>query len=117
MFFNNPIVEFFVLVGGIFIIVGMIMMFFPPKNINHLYGYRTRNSMKSQERWDFAQKFSAKELIKSGVALLLLGFLAFFLNVETTYAIGIGIVVMIMTVAILLFRVERKLIDKFDNSN
>lgn len=66
------------LTGSIFIIVGFIMYRFPPKKINMFYGYRTINSMKSQERWDFSQKYAAKELMKFGVDILPFSFLGLF---------------------------------------
>ncbi|WP_133712278.1 SdpI family protein [Myroides indicus] len=31
-----------------------------PKHINYIYGYRTKNAMKSQEHWHFAQKKQLK---------------------------------------------------------
>ncbi len=46
------------------LVIGFIFLKFPPKNINYLYGYRTRRSMKTQEVWDAANIFSAKALIK-----------------------------------------------------
>ena len=48
------------LTGIILIVVGFILLKYPPKEINSLYGYRTEKSMKSQEAWDFAQIFSSK---------------------------------------------------------
>jgi uncharacterized membrane protein len=39
-------------------ILFFIFSLFPPKKINSLYGYRTPNSMKSQENWDFANRYS-----------------------------------------------------------
>lgn len=114
MLFANPIVDISVCVGIIFIIIGLFMKFFPPKKINHLYGYRTITSMKSQERWDFAQNYSAKELIKTGFFLVCFGLLVFYLKVELPYGVLIGLTVMILTVIILLIRVERKLKSKFD---
>lgn len=59
-----------IITGTILLIAGAVMYQFPPKKVNIFYGYRTMNSMKSQERWDFSQKFSAKELIKIGLLLL-----------------------------------------------
>jgi len=67
-----------IITGSILIMAGAIMYRFPPKKINILYGYRTMNSMESKERWNFSQKYSSKELIKTGILLLpvsLLGFL------------------------------------------
>ena len=43
----------------------------PPKQINLLYGYRTKASMASQERWDYAQQFSSNVLIRTGKLLML----------------------------------------------
>ena len=48
-----------ILSGATFVAVAAIMHRWPPRTINHLYGYRTRASMASQERWDFAQRASA----------------------------------------------------------
>ena len=47
------------LTGLIFFFAAIIMYYYPPKEINSLYGYRTSSSMKSEERWDFAQRFSS----------------------------------------------------------
>ncbi|MFH6602884.1 SdpI family protein [Maribacter algicola] len=32
----------------------------PPKNINWLYGYRTKRSMANQEVWEYANRLGAK---------------------------------------------------------
>jgi uncharacterized membrane protein len=44
---------------------------YPPKKINGLYGYRTTRSCKSQEAWDFAQRYSAKLMTILGLAALI----------------------------------------------
>ncbi|MCK0205205.1 SdpI family protein [Ornithobacterium rhinotracheale] len=41
----------------------IFMYFFPPKELNAIYGYRTKRSSKDQKSWDFAQKYSAKRFI------------------------------------------------------
>lgn len=38
-------------------IFGVFFMKCPPEDINKLYGYRTRRSMKDQQAWDFAQRY------------------------------------------------------------
>ncbi|MDA0356796.1 MAG: SdpI family protein, partial [Bacteroidetes bacterium] len=57
--FDNPLFLIPSTSGLIFMLAGFIMLKLPPKKINSLYGYRTRSSMKNQERWDFSQKYSA----------------------------------------------------------
>lgn len=99
--------------GAIFILVGFIMLAFPPKKINGLYGYRTGSSMKSQERWDFAQKYSAKELMKSGVVLMLTSVLGFVIEPTGDVATIIGLGLMIVMVIVLFIRVEKAIKERF----
>ena len=54
------------LVAVIFIALGFIMMKFPPKKINNIYGYRTPFAMKNQEIWDEAQRHG-------GFSMMILG--------------------------------------------
>ena len=42
------------LIPVLMILVGIIMFKYPPKKINFFVGYRTVNSMKNKERWDFS---------------------------------------------------------------
>jgi len=94
-------------------IAGIILLKFPPKGINMLYGYRTKNSMKSQERWDFAQKFSAKEMIKSGSLLLFSSLLGFLINMDYLTATGVGLILMLVTAAYFIWRTEASINKKF----
>ena len=53
-------------------VVGVVFWMYPPKKINRLYGfYRTTRSCKSQEAWDFAQRYSAKLMTILGLAALI----------------------------------------------
>ena len=115
MDFSNPIVIVPLLVGLIFIIMGFITLKFPPKKINHLYGYRTKSSMKSQERWDFAQRYSAKEMIKWGSLYLLtalLGFLPIFKGVLISTIVAMS--TLIVLVVLLFNGTEKAIAEKFD---
>ena len=51
--------------------VGVVFWMCPPKKINEFYGYRTTRSCKSQEAWDFAQRYSAKLMTIFGLAALI----------------------------------------------
>lgn len=59
-------------VGILFILAGAILYVFPPKKINGLYGYRTASSMKNQQKWDFAQTYSAKIMMLTGLIFSLI---------------------------------------------
>jgi uncharacterized membrane protein len=76
--------------GLIFVLVGLFVLKFPPKKINSLYGYRTGSSMSSQEKWDFAQKYSARLMVKWGAVLALTGALEFVFKVTEHQGLVLG---------------------------
>ena len=67
------------LVPAIMTLCGLWLTFAPPKKRNRFFGYRTRSSMVSQESWDFAQSYSGKIMLISGIATLLVTALLVFL--------------------------------------
>ncbi|WP_232333208.1 SdpI family protein [Mariniflexile maritimum] len=99
--------------GIVSIIAGLIMRKFPPKKINALYGYRTSSSMKNQERWDFAQFYSSKEMIKIGLINIVVSFIGFLDNLTGTISMILGLTIMILSIIVLLFRVENSIKKKF----
>jgi len=62
------------LCGICFLAGAAIMYIFPPKKINWLYGYRTVASMKSPERWEFAQQYSTIQMFKASVFMIVISF-------------------------------------------
>ena len=112
---NNPIFLIPIIVGPILIFLGFVLLKFPPKKKNMLYGYRTRSSMKSQERWDFAQVYSAKEMIWSGAVLTLFSFVGLVYNPKEIISVLIGFGLIILAISFTLFRTEKALATKFSN--
>lgn len=98
-------------IGPFLALIGFITYRSPPKRINHFYGYRTPRSMKSQERWDLAQTFSAKELMKLGGAVTLLSSILFAYPNETVLGSLAGVTG--LGVILLIVRVERTLKKRF----
>ena len=111
--FDNPLFNITFFGGLLFILTGLITYLFPPKKINFLYGYRTNRSMKSQESWDFAQKFSAKELMKLGFVLTALSFIPQYIHFNNSVNLILGISLLILVVIILFVRVELAIKAKF----
>jgi len=110
---ENPLFIIPILTGFIFCIVGAIMLKFPPKTINSLYGYRTLISMKSQERWDFAQRYSAQKLIEWGFILILIALLGCFFRLPSAFGVIAGLLLMIVCVAIPIIKTEKELRQRF----
>jgi uncharacterized membrane protein len=57
-----------------------ITLFYPPEKINTGYGYRTKASMRNQQTWDEANRYSSRLMLFCGLALLIIGLLSFFVS-------------------------------------
>tara|TARA_B100001971_G_C18109308_1_gene493292 strand:+ start:106 stop:453 length:348 start_codon:yes stop_codon:yes gene_type:complete len=99
--------------GILFIIAGFIMLKFPPKKINMLYGYRTNSSMKNQEQWDFSQKYSAKLLMLCGLFLILVSNISLLITLNNKAKLFISLALIIGSVMFLLFKTENELKKRF----
>lgn len=115
IFIENPLANITLFGGFLFVLVGMIMTKFPPKKINYLYGYRTKSSMKNQESWDFAQKFSSFKMIQYGLFLSFSCVLAFITNFNNFINMLLGLGLLILLVVMLFLTTEKALKSKFDN--
>lgn len=98
------------LTGVVFLLLGWVLYKYPPKEINSRYGYRTSKSMKSQQAWDFAQKYSGKLMIKAGAFLLVVGVLGyFFIPISFTWEIFVSILAFTLAVLALFYFTEKEL--------
>ena len=90
---------------------GIIMLIFPPKDINNVYGYRTRRSKSGKRAWDFAQKYSALRLIESGALGTISGVLVLVFQPNISFALYLSLTFTLLAVCIAntLFRTEAQL--------
>jgi uncharacterized membrane protein len=90
--------------GPLFIVLGCYFAKFPPKKINHYYGYRTWRSMQSQEAWDFAQVYGAKKMVWAGWVMLAVGVMMFPLpfseNVKAIISVSTIIIVAVWMIVV-----------------
>lgn len=110
---GNPLFIICFSVGLIFIATGFFMFRFPPKNINSLYGYRTKSSMKNLERWNFAQKFSAKEMMKLGAFLILASLIPLLLEFTEALNLIIALSLTLLGLTVFFIKVENAIKEKF----
>lgn len=73
-------------IGGILFFCGVILKLFPPRSINHIYGYRTRRSKMNMENWKTANKISSHLLMLFGLILMLISILFSSSMVTFTFA-------------------------------
>lgn len=109
MHFDNPFVILAIFVAPIFWIAGLIQYLFPPKKINHLYGYRTKASMRNEQNWKIAQSYSAKIMIIEGFLYNCILLALATLPLGRSLSLLIGVTLMVLLILTLLFLVERKL--------
>ena len=110
--FTEIITGLFFLSGAIFIVVSVITHFFPPKKINPLYGYRSKRSMQSQEKWDFAQKYATRQMLIGGIFMILAGLVNFFFDLDIEKGIS-GLAILLIVVAFIFYTTEMKLKKEF----
>lgn len=70
------------LIGIVIFMIGLIILYFPPKRINRYYGYRLPSAMKNQQTWDVANRYSAIYMIKCGLIKIAVGIVTTALLVE-----------------------------------
>ena len=94
------------LIGLSMFIMGLITLRFPAKEINYLYGYRTKRSMKNQQAWDLAQKVSTHEMIRSGLIIIVFALSGVIYNASTLIDSIAGTALMLVMILLLFFRTE-----------
>ena len=113
---ESQITSISVLGGVLFVLVGMLMYFHPPKEINGIYGYRTASSMQSKDRWTFAQNYSARKMMRYGTTLIILGILGSFVENTPENGTIIGLALLIACPIALIIRVENALAERFQTA-
>ncbi|EEL51002.1 hypothetical protein bcere0022_15770 [Bacillus cereus Rock3-44] len=97
-----------VLIGIIFILAALVLQKNPPTDINAVYGYRTKRSMKNKELWDAGNQYSAEVMKQNGFLMILIGSLIGILfRYPHTMIVILGL--MIVFLICLFIRVENKL--------
>ena len=71
------------------------------------------SSMKSQERWDFAQKKSSWEMIKIAIAMVVLSAIPVIIPISENLNIGISLFFVISFTILMIYRVEKAIKNKF----
>ena len=83
------------------------MLRFPPKEINSIYGYRTKASMRNQKSWNFAQKQSSKLMIDISCYQIIFGLASMVLNLSIENSILFGLIITILNPLIVIIKIEK----------
>lgn len=108
---------FYYVIGSILtfatLIAGVVLKFFPPKNINRYFGIKTKTTSKSQKAWDYAHKICANTLLAYSLFsitlyVVLLAVNPPFIRNYTFVVIILGFILAILGVVIATIIVEAK---------
>lgn len=113
MNFTSDLFIILILVGPIFIVLGFLMLKFPPRSVNSMVGYRTKQSKSSQNKWDFAQTYSAVQLIKSGIIGSVIAFAAILPGLEEYKNAFVGLAIVLLLVIFPFYKTEKAIKLKF----
>jgi len=104
----NEILIGHLIIGPVLLMVSIMMKLWPPRKINHFYGYRTPRSTKSQLAWDEANTYSAELMMWAGISTLLVQALCFvFMGGHISLLIPLGYYLVFIIIAVVL--TERRL--------
>ncbi|PQJ21648.1 SdpI family protein [Tenacibaculum sp. SG-28] len=99
-------------INGLLFIFSILFYFFPPKNINSFYGYRTNKTMKNETIWNFANDFFTKQLLKYAGFSLAAAILFVYLGKEVTWQ---PMAIMLLSLAVAVIKTEQELSKNFDD--
>ena len=100
-------------IGPLMLVIFLIFKRYPPKKINHTYGYRTKRSMKNQDTWDVANKYSLDWMIKMS-ALLTISQIVFYFLLPEDYAILLSVGLLLLALVASFWATENHLKEMFD---
>jgi uncharacterized membrane protein len=67
----------------IIILIPILLYFYPPKDINYAFGYRTKRSIKNIKNWVFSQKYFSKQwILVSLIVIITQLILIFIANID-----------------------------------
>lgn len=113
----NTIILAHLFLGPLLLVVALMLKFFPPKEINSFFGYRTPRSMKTKEIWDEANRFSANMLIRLSLAVIGVQIFSIF-TFQNDESLGytISTIAFVLAPILLIFVTEKHLKNNFDRN-
>ena len=94
------------------LLLGWLLKKFPPKKINHLYGYRTQKSMKNQSTWEAANAYSSLVFFKVSLYCFFIPVVLYFLFPQLN--VLITIITNTLLLLYVLYATEKYLKSRFD---
>ncbi len=88
------------------LIAGVLFYIYPPNYIYKLYGYKTKSSRKNKARWDFAQKYSAKLILRIGLINGAIAIVSSPISINHQISLILGLAAILISLIVLYFKTE-----------
>lgn len=89
------------LTGPLLLLVAILFRAFPPRRVNSLYGYRTPRSMRNDDTWKEANRYSANLMVGlSGLLVVFQAILLWTLGARTSLLLSTGLTVGVLVILI-----------------
>jgi|GEM_PF-221279 len=99
-----------------FLLIGVVLKYFPPKKINYFYGYRTEFATKNEDVFKEANRYSANLFILLSILLFVINVIMFIFNVSSAImGISFGIYIIPLFISII-YLTEKHLHKIFDEN-
>jgi uncharacterized membrane protein len=99
---------------GFMWVLALILRKYPPKKINHFYGYRTNRSMKNQRIWDAANEYSSELMYRFCIYSFLIPVVCYFLF--PSWNLLITVVGNTLLIFLVIYYTEKYLSKNFDEN-
>jgi uncharacterized membrane protein len=96
------------------IVAAAILYFYPPKEINGIYGYRTPASQKNKAQWNFAQRHAATQTFIFSIISVIIFLISLLVNISEKTAIILFLFYIFFMLYFLIYRTENAIKKKFD---
>lgn len=98
------------IIPAVIILMGFLYKYRAPKDINKFHGYRTTQSMKSQEAWDYEHSYGANIWIIIGMFLVIIISLnKIFIKIRPEYLSLINLLISIAGMVIPIYIIDSKI--------
>lgn len=98
-----------ILIPLIMLILGVLLLLNPPKNINSFVGYRTKRSKENQKSWDYAQRKLGESFVILSIVNFIIPLTFYLLNIKTEYTFIVFFIVQIFILISPIFFIEKHL--------
>ena len=103
--------------GLLVLVIGYMMLLWPPKRINWFYGFRTKYSMRNRQTWRKGNLYYTKMIMGTGLMSIAIALACYYLlpfPVSLIIVVGFMIVMFMLSIQLTNDYLKRKFEEKYE---